>query len=58
MTVIGLKYSHLLHWILKLYNHLNIDISRVVSSKKDVRRVYSQMASVETKISGTYINGW
>ena len=33
MTDLGFKLSHLCHWICRLYNHLNLHISRAVSNK-------------------------
>ena len=38
-----------------LYNHLNIDMSRVVSNKRQIRWIYSEVAFVEAKSSPTYI---
>ena len=37
ITALGFKWSHLWHWISKLYNHLNVQISRAVSNKEVTR---------------------
>ena len=33
-------------------------MTRVVSNKKDIKWIYSQMVSAEVKSSPTYVNGW